>query len=247
MMYTRYHVAAGLAAGGRVLELGCGAGQGFGLIARNAKTLIGGDYSRELLRSARDHYGDRIPLVQLSADSLPFATASFDLVLFFEASYYVPSMEKGFAEIARVLAPAGRVLFVNANPERPDFISSPHSVHYHSADEFRSALEGHGFSVGVEGAFPVDEDQGERSPIAAMALSVARRILEILHLVPRTLRGRARIKRLLYGNKLVMVPPELQVGFSEVVTREPLSHGAARRHKVLYVNAERPAAATSQR
>src|SRR5262245_32641103 len=57
MMYTRYHAAAQAAESKRVLELGCGAGQGFGLLSRSARFLVGGDYSLPLLRDARRHYG----------------------------------------------------------------------------------------------------------------------------------------------------------------------------------------------
>lgn len=157
MMYTRYWVASRLAAGRRVLEVGCGAGQGLGLVGSAAERVVGGDYSKPLLLGGRAHYGSRFPLVCLSAESLPFASATFDVVLCFEASYYVPNMARAFQEIARVLRPAGTVLFVNANPERPDFITSPHSTHYHTADEFRAALGWLGLKVEVEAAFPLEE------------------------------------------------------------------------------------------
>jgi SAM-dependent methyltransferase len=239
MMATRYAVAAGLAAGLRVLELGCGAGQGLGLIGREAGSVVGADYSLPLLRSGRAHYGTRVPFVRLSADALPFRSAAFDLVLFFEASYYVPDMARSFREIARVLAPVGTVLFVNANPERPDFIQSPHSVHYHSADEFRAALAPLGFTVEARGAFPVEAPGGARShgPLAPI-LSLARRALEALGLVPKTLRGRARVKRLIYG-KLREVPAELGGGFGAVAPLDPLPAGPARGYKVIYVSGHR--------
>jgi ubiquinone/menaquinone biosynthesis C-methylase UbiE len=236
MLATRYSVAADIAVGARVLELGCAAGQGLGLIAARARFTVGGDYSAALLASARRHYATRIPFVQLSAEALPFSNQSFDVVLFFEATYYVPDMEKAFSEIARVLAPAGTVMFVNANPERPDFIRSPHSTHYHTADEFRRSLSARGFDVATEGAFPVAEAASGASRARARALRIVRQALEALHLVPRTLKGRARLKRLLYG-KLRSVPPELGPGFATVSARTPVGgHGLAPSgFKVLYV------------
>jgi SAM-dependent methyltransferase len=237
MMYTRYHLAAELGRGKRVLELGCGEGQGFGLTAGVAASVVGGDYSAPLLQAARRHYGARVPLVRLSAERLPFRSAAFDVVLFFEASYYVPDMNRGFDEIVRVLAPGGSVLFANANPERPDFIRSPHSVHYHSADEFRAALTTRGLQVQVEGAFPVDAGAGD-SGISSPFLRLARGVLEAFGLVPQTLRGRARLKRLVYG-KLITVPPELGQGFGQVHPRQPVPLGPARGPKVLYVTARK--------
>jgi len=243
MMATRYRVAAGLAAGARVLELGCGAGQGLGLLARSARSVVGADYSHALLAAGRAHYRARMPFVRLTAEALPFRAAAFDLVLFFEASYYVPDMAAGFRELARVLAPGGTVMLVNANPERPDFIRSPHGVRYHTADEFRAALAAHGLAVTTEGAFPVEG--AERGPVGALVgrvLGLVRGVLEALGLVPRTLRGRARLKRLVYG-KLREVPAELSEGFGRVHDRTVLAPGPARGHKVLYVTARKPAAA----
>jgi SAM-dependent methyltransferase len=238
MMYTRYRVAAELARGKRVLELGCGAGQGFGLTASGAVSVVGGDFSSVLLRAARRHYGDRVPLARLSADHLPFRSAAFDVVLFFEASYYVGDMNRGFDEIVRVLAPGGAALIVNANPERPDFVRSPHSVHYHSADEFRAALGARGLQEQVEGAFPIHPAAGDSSAFLAAPLRLARRTLDLLGLVPRTLRGRARLKRLVLG-KLVTVPPELGPGFGQVHPRDRVPLGPARRHKIIYVLAHK--------
>ena len=96
MMYTRYAVARRLARGRRVLELGCGVGQGFGLVGPAARSLAGGDYSTPLVHQGHAHYRGRYPFVQLSAEVLPFRDASFDLLLFFEATYYVPDMEAAF-------------------------------------------------------------------------------------------------------------------------------------------------------
>lgn len=239
MMYTRYHVAAARAAGLRVLELGCGAGHGLGLLASRASTVAGGDLSWPLLQSARQHYHTRIPLVRLSAEALPFRDGAFDAVFCFEATYYVPSMENAFAEIARVLSPDGVAMFVNANPERPDFIRSPYSVHYHSADEFRDSLSALGFTVEVDGAFPAQEEHGRRSFVAERVVPTARRAMEALGLVPKTLQGRALIKRILYGGRLVSLPSELPAGFASEAPRYPLAAGPATSYKVIYVTATR--------
>jgi len=233
MVYTRYAVGAGLAEGRRVLEIGCGGGNGLGLLGASAASLVGGDYSAALLTAAKAHYGRRIPLVRLSAERLPFRRSAFDLVLCFEASYYVPDMDAAFAEIARVLAPRGIVMFVSANPERADFIPSPYSTRYHRADEYRAILVARQFDVTVEGAFPVSPSgAGVRERVAG----VARRTLQTLGLVPSTLRGRARLKGLVFRG-LTALPPELPPGFSPVEPREAQTSGPVRAFKVLYVTA----------
>ena len=239
MMYTRYWYAAQLAEGRTVLELGCGAGQGFGLLSATAGSVIGGDVSLPLLRAGRSHYQDRFPLVQLSAESLPFRDQSVSLVLFFEASYYVLDMRSAFAEIARVLTPDGISLFVNANPQREDFIRSPRSAHYHTADEFRSEFNAVGMTATVCGAFEVEPGgTGLLNQLVDKVVPIGRRILEGLGLVPKTLQGRARLKRLLY-RRLACVPAELRTDFAPVSPRIPVQTGPVNGYKVIYVTAEK--------
>lgn len=236
MMFTRYAYAASLAQDKAVLELGCGSGQGFGLL-REAGQILGGDASLVLLRQCQSHYRSRVPLVQLSADALPLQANSFDLVLLFEASYYVPNMARAFGEIDRVLRPGGQAVFVNANPERPDFIHSPHSVYYHTADEFRTALEHRGYQMKIEGAFPlVDANASAASLILGKLFTWTRRILETFRLIPKTLRGRARLKRLL-SKKSVLVPSELTKDFAPPVGRTELRPGPVLGYKVIYTTA----------
>lgn len=239
MIATRYHFAAQLAQNQRVLELACGSGMGLGLIGGSAARLVGADISPVLLRTAQAHYQGRVPLVRLSAESLPFPDGAFDVVLCFEASYYVPRMDLAFGEIARIVAPGGTVAFVNANPERPDFIKSPYSVHYHTADEFRAGLEAHGFRVSVAGAFPLHSGASTGAPWVAGMMSLARHVLETLRLVPRTLRGRARLKRILYG-KLRTLPAELPPGFATLAPHTVVAAGVVRGYKVIYVTGRKP-------
>lgn len=233
MLYSRYAYAAGLASGARVLELGCGAGLGLGMLGERASRVVGGDVDLELLDRGRRHYGSRVPFVQLTAESLPFAEGSFDLVLFFEGSYYVPDMEKCFDEIVRVLAPRGTCILVSANPERRDFIPSPRSQHYHTASELASALASRGLAVEVEGAFPTGGTTAKDR-----ALSAVRRLLQRWGLVPGTLRGRALLKRLVSG-PLVLLPPEIGEEFGSMAERWPIPPSDPAAFKVLYATGRR--------
>jgi ubiquinone/menaquinone biosynthesis C-methylase UbiE len=236
MVFTRYAVAAELARGRRTLEIGCASGVGLGLMNASAELVIGGDVFLPMLRTAREHYGERIPLVQFSATDLPFNSNSFDLVVFMEATYYVRDFDRALTEIDRILDPAGVVMFVNANPERPDFIRSPHSEHYHSAHEFRQLLETRGYIVQTSGAFSIVPSSQPSLPgrFVSRVLPVARRIAEVFHLVPRTLRGRARIKRFLFG-KLRSMPRELPQNFAVRADLTAVNHGPVCNYKVIYV------------
>jgi SAM-dependent methyltransferase len=230
MLYSRYQYTRSLGVGKRVLELACGSGQGLSLLARSAEWTVGGDIDPVLLKRAREHYGSSFPLVRLSAQDLPFTRGAFDVVLLLEASYYLPDGDGAFAEVLRVLAPGGLFVVVNANPERPDFIRSPLAVHYHTADEFRRTLAEQGFSVIVEGAFPLERNR------TANLKATARNVLGRLGLAPRSLKARAILKRLAYG-KLTAVPAEIPEDFGRIAERFVLPAGPIRDYKVLYVTA----------
>jgi SAM-dependent methyltransferase len=241
MIATRYALAAGLATGRRTLELACGAGHGLGMVARRAKSLVGADVNAPMLARAQAHYRGRVPLIRASAIGLPFADQSFDCVLCLEASYYMPDFERCLDEIGRVTAPGAWVLFVNANPERPDFIRSPYSRHYHSADEFRRLLTARGWIAKTSAAYPLEPTDGTiGSWVAALLRIAARRVQEGLHLVPRTLAGRARLKRLI-GTRLRPIPVEIDDGFAPRAKVTPVPEGPVPRYQVIFVVGQRPA------
>lgn len=239
MIATRYALAAELAKGRRTLELACATGHGLGLVARSARELVGVDINAPMLARARAHYGNRIALVRGSGTELPFPDGMFEFVLCLEATYYMPDFDRCLDEIGRVTAPGARLLFVNANPERPDFIRSPFSRHYHSADEFRALLTARGWSVETSAAYPIHAPRNDaRGRVTSVVRTSARRVLEGLHLVPGTLAGRARLKRLM-GKKLQPVPAEITESFGSRAPISPVPPGSVRGYQVIFVTAQR--------
>src|SRR5438132_1334870 len=104
-MVTRYVWAKGYCDGKDVLEVACGAGPGLRLLARVARSVTAGDYSREVLKQTDAAHGRVARLQRFDAQFLPFAAGSFDVLLLFEALYYVPAPDRFFAEAKRVLRP----------------------------------------------------------------------------------------------------------------------------------------------
>lgn len=102
---------AGGVAGKRVLEVGAGRGGGASLVARSLgpASVVAVDYSAGAVALARRrHAGVRnLEFVAGDAEALPFADASFDVVLNVESSHCYGSIEKFVAEVARVLRPGG--------------------------------------------------------------------------------------------------------------------------------------------
>ena len=229
MMYTRYAFAARYCDGKRVLEVGCGAGQGLGYLGSRARQVVGGDYTHELLALARDYYGRHVPLVRLDAERLPFQARSFDVVILYEAIYYLRDARRFIEEARRVLTRAGVLLICTVNKEWLDFNPSPFSVRYFTASELADLLEERGFACELYAAFPVVMESVRDLVVSALKRSAVR-----LGLVPKTMKGKEFLKRVFLG-RLVPVPPELTNGAGKFETPVPVGGAASvRDFKVLY-------------
>lgn len=232
MLATRYGVAVERARARRVLEAGCGPGQGLGLLSSAARFVVGGDYTETLLGYAGRQYRGRVPLVRLDAQALPFTNGAFDLIIFYEAIYYLARPGAFLDECRRVLAPGGEVLVCTANRLVSDFNPSPYSVRYFSAEELRRLFEAHGFSVAITGAFRAAPTSGRDRFVSAV-----KRAAVALHLVPKTMKGKALLKRLFFG-PLQQAPAELAAGAGTPETPQPIAPGHDDAdHRVLFARA----------
>lgn len=75
----------------------------------------------EALRENADRLGLEVETVRTEAEQLPFADASFDLVLGHAVLHHIPDLERAAAEFQRVLKPGGTVVFCgepSANGDR---------------------------------------------------------------------------------------------------------------------------------
>lgn len=229
MLYTRYHIAAELAADKDVLEVACGPGIGLGYLAKRARRVVGGDCDPKLVNIARERYGNVLEVCELNAEQLPFEDGTFDVVLMLEAIYYLPQPEAFVAEAHRVLRAGGTLFICSANRESDGFNPSPFSHQYYSAEELNLLLRQSGFTAGMFGGFPMPT-YGARNRL----LGFLKKVAVSLHLIPKTMRGKERIKRLLFG-KLSSIPLELTEDFAEYRAPEALDgQVAARGYKVIY-------------
>jgi ubiquinone/menaquinone biosynthesis C-methylase UbiE len=199
----RYWWAGEFCTGRDVLEVGCGVAQGVGYLQRVAKSVSAGDYSEDVLAYARKHYGDRIAFKQFDAQEMPYADASMDVVLIFEASYYVPDIGRFFNECRRVLRPGGVLLVANANKDLFDFNPSPNSFRYLGVNELRDELSPLGFTCSFFGDVAVAEVSARQQLLRPIKLVVSR-----LGLMPKTNNTKKLLKRFVFG-KLVPLPAEV--------------------------------------
>lgn len=112
---------ARIRAGERVLDLATGTGiTAIAARERGAK-VTGSDLTPELIavaqKKAHDAGFNDIDFQQGDAEALPFADASFDVVLSTCGHMFAPDQPKVAAELARVTRPGGRVVFLAWTPE----------------------------------------------------------------------------------------------------------------------------------
>jgi 2-polyprenyl-3-methyl-5-hydroxy-6-metoxy-1,4-benzoquinol methylase len=113
--YGRVFALAGVAPSGRVLDIGCGAGPGLRYFAARGARAAGVDLvhyplveSQRLVPGALLAQGD-------VGRNLPFADASFDLLLLSELVEHIADERPPLAECHRVLRPGGAVVVTTPN------------------------------------------------------------------------------------------------------------------------------------
>ena len=95
--------------GGDVLDVATGTGLVAAELLRRGFRVTGVDQSPEMLAGARRRFGDRIQLVEASAESLPFADAAFDHLTVTYLLRYVDDPGATLRELARLVRPGGVV------------------------------------------------------------------------------------------------------------------------------------------
>jgi ubiquinone/menaquinone biosynthesis C-methylase UbiE len=104
-------------AGDRVLDVACGAGSLVADVAPHVDRAVGVDISDGMLEIARSRLrgtgADRLANVEFllgPSDALPFDDGSFTALVCTTALHHFPNQQRSFDEMARVLAPGGRVV-----------------------------------------------------------------------------------------------------------------------------------------
>jgi ubiquinone/menaquinone biosynthesis C-methylase UbiE len=228
----RYHWAAKASIAKDVLEVACGAGQGLGLLNSVAKSVTAGDVSPEVLATAQKTYGSLIPLSTFGAEELPFPDSSFDIVIMFEALYYVPQVDRFFSEARRVLRQDGQILIVSANKDLYDFTASPYSKRYLGVIELRDELSAAGFACQFAALINTREVSLRQRILRPVKLAASK-----LGLIPKTMHGKEWLKKIFFGDMAVM-PSDISkenIQYSE--PKSISSDNADLTHKVIYCSA----------
>ncbi|MXO74944.1 metalloregulator ArsR/SmtB family transcription factor [Altererythrobacter aerius] len=145
---------------GEVLDIGTGTGRIAELLEPGAGRITGLDRSPEMLRLARARLQGlpvgRVELVQGDFAALPFASDSFDTVVFHQVLHYATEPDYALAEAARVCRPGGRIAIVDLAAHANEELRRTHAhARLGFGDEQMNAmLTRHGFAA--DGGTTVD-------------------------------------------------------------------------------------------
>lgn len=146
----------------RVLDLGCGGGHVSFAVAPEVAEVVAYDLSSEMLtavtRSAVDRGLDNLRTECGAAEKLPFADASFGVVMTRFSAHHWRDLDAALAEARRVIRPCGFAAFVDVvTPGEPLFdtflqsiemLRDPSHVRNYSIAEWQAALGRAGFAPG---------------------------------------------------------------------------------------------------
>lgn len=108
-----------LASGERLLDVACGAGQTAIPAARHGLRVHGVDIASNLIDHARRRAAEGRIVAHFDegdAEQLPYADASFDVVISLIGAMFAPRPDMAAAELARVCRPGGRLYMANWTP-----------------------------------------------------------------------------------------------------------------------------------
>jgi SAM-dependent methyltransferase len=160
---------------------------------------------------------------------MPFSDSSKDVILLFEAIYYLPDANQFLSECKRVLRPGGKVLIATANKDLYDFNPSPNSNKYYGVTELRELFVHNGFSCEFFGCFPVDSISWRQR-----LLRPIKKIVVNSGLMPKTMAGKKLLKRLVFG-RLQQMPAEITAEMYPYTPPDSIeSRHPDLRHKVIY-------------
>lgn len=111
---------AGVRAGQRVLDIGCGTGVVSITAARAGAQVTGSDLTPELLEVARENAmiaSANVEWREADVEKLPFADRQYDVVLSQFGHMFAPRPEMAIAEMLRVLEPGGTIAFSTWPPD----------------------------------------------------------------------------------------------------------------------------------
>jgi len=205
--YQRYKFAQKFTYNKRVLEIACGGGQGLNLLAHDAVSVRGIDIEKKNLNIAKAAYKNhsKISIEYHDANQLHFTERSFDLIILFEAIYYLHDAPNVIRKCKDILSDNGIIIIESVNKEWKDFNPSPYAHLYYSTREIYDMLKSVKFKkVDMFCSYKT----GNKTGVKARSISYLKRLSVKLNLMPKSMKYKTFLKRIFFG-KMTLLPPIL--------------------------------------
>jgi SAM-dependent methyltransferase len=145
----------------RVLDLGCGGGHVSYRAAPYAREVVAADVTTRMLdmvaKTAAERGLGNITTRQAAAEHLPFDDAAFDMVICRFSAHHWQDMEAGLRQARRVLAAAGRAIFIDTiapaaraldtHLQAVELLRDASHIRNYSLGEWNAALGDAGFAI----------------------------------------------------------------------------------------------------
>jgi ubiquinone/menaquinone biosynthesis C-methylase UbiE len=133
-----------------LLDVGCGGGVFLRRALETGCGATGVDHSHEMVELARKVTEGRAPIVQASADRLPFEVEAFTAVSCIVAFFFFPDPVAALREFHRVIDPGrGRIAVYTTAPELKGTPAAPYPLatrgHFYADDELAAHARSAGF------------------------------------------------------------------------------------------------------
>ena len=234
----RYDIAARLAKGKRVLEVGCGAGLGLEYLLQYSKELSCLEYSHENIKYLEERFGGQIKVEHGDAHDLPYDEGSYDLVVALAMVYYL-DFPRFLCEVHRVLSPNGALFFCTSNKDVPGFCPAPYTTKYYSVPELSNELERAGFDVEFNGAFPAAGGSFLRGKLISIVKNL---IKSCVYLLPGGKQHWASFRRSSLGYDMALPDSMLKIPAELTSSAQHSAISKAEKnyiHRVIYVVARK--------
>jgi len=141
--------------GKKLLDIGCGNGDFFGLIKEKGFELYGIDLAENMVKAAQNKYGDIADILLSDAEKLPFPDKMFDIVICNASFHHYTSPLAVLSQTRRVLKDNGTLLI--GDPWMPQPVrglmnyftkySNEGDYHYYGKNEMRTLMRKSGLEL----------------------------------------------------------------------------------------------------
>jgi len=216
--FQRYMFARSRIQSGKLVEIGCGGGQGLNLLLDIANKIVGYDIDGENIKICKNIYKniEKIEFIAADVEKIKFEPNNIKTVLLFETIYYLNDHDRFFNNLNTALQSDGKVIICTANKNWHAFNPSPFSTKYFSTRELYELGKKHSFDVEMFSSFP-DKPKN----ISDKMKNYVKRFAVRFGLIPRSMKAKLLFKKLFYGEMAVM-PEKFEINTIDYIAPEKI-------------------------